>query len=260
MTGSSLAARHILVTGAGSGIGAATARLLGAEGAILTLAGRRMAALEETRLTLAEPDRHGCISLDVTEGFAVGSGVTDAEQLRGPLYGLVAAAGAPYSSPTARNSDELWRAALAVNLDGVFHCIRAVLPGMSARRSGRIVAIASTAGLIGYRYAAAYCAAKHGVIGLVRAIALEVARSGVTINAVCPGATDTPFLDQTVRTICEKTGGSREDALAAMASPNPQQRLVLAEEVASAVLWLCSDGAASTNGQAITVDGGETSG
>lgn len=146
---------------------------------------------------------------------------------------------------------------LDVNVMGVIHAAQAVLPAMLARRSGRIVAIASTAGLKGYPYVTGYCAAKHAVVGLVRALALELATSGVTVNAVCPGFTDTDMLSASVDTIMAKTGRSREQALADLSKPNPQRRLVTPAEVADAVLWLCGDGASAMTGQAIAVAGGE---
>jgi NAD(P)-dependent dehydrogenase (short-subunit alcohol dehydrogenase family) len=140
---------------------------------------------------------------------------------------------------------------------GVFHAVQAVLPAMKHNRHGRIVAIASTAGLKGYAYVSAYSAAKHAVVGLVRSLALELATSGVTVNAVCPGFTDTDLISGSIDNIMSKTGRSREQALAEFAKHNPQGRLVTPEEVADAVLWLCGDSAGSITGQAIAVAGGE---
>jgi NAD(P)-dependent dehydrogenase (short-subunit alcohol dehydrogenase family) len=144
-----------------------------------------------------------------------------------------------------------------VNFMGVVHATQAVLPGMIERRRGRVIAIASTAGLKGYAYVSAYSAAKHAVIGLVRSLALETAKSGVTVNAVCPGFTETPLVARAVETIVAKTGRSEELAKAELVKSNPQGRLVRPEEVADAVLWLASPGAAAINGQAIVVAGGE---
>jgi len=146
---------------------------------------------------------------------------------------------------------------IAVNLTGTFLVTRAILPGMVARGRGRVVNVASTAGLVGYPYVSAYVAAKHGVVGLTRALALEVARRGVTVNAVCPGFTDTPLIDASVATIAEKTGRDADTARAELARSNPQGRLVAPEEVAATVVWLASDAASAINGQAIAVAGGE---
>ena len=153
---------------------------------------------------------------------------------------------------------EEWRDVLAVNLDGVFHCSRAVVAGMRERRAGRIVNIASTASLKGYAYVSAYCAAKHGVLGLTRALAQEVATLGITVNAVCPGYTDTDIIRDAVQNIVEKTGRTEAEAMQTFTASNPQGRLIEPSEVAATVLWLCSAGAASVNGQAIAVCGGET--
>ena len=251
-----LAGRHALVTGAGSGIGAGIAAALAVEGAILTLSGRRSGPLEAVRDGLAGSG-HGVLPLDVTDPAAVQAVVAEAEAARGPLAILVTAAGAAPSAPLARTDDAMWASTLAVNLTGVFACLRAVLPGMVARGRGRAVAVASTAGLIGYPYVSAYCAAKHGVVGLVRALALETAKSGVTVNAVCPGFTDTPLLDGAVTTITARTGRSAEAARAELAKANPQGRLVTVAEVADTVLWLCGPGASAITGQAIAVAGGE---
>jgi NAD(P)-dependent dehydrogenase (short-subunit alcohol dehydrogenase family) len=146
---------------------------------------------------------------------------------------------------------------MAVNLDGTFHCTQAALPGMLAGGWGRIVNIASTAGLFGYGYVTAYCAAKHGVVGLTRALALEVATKGVTVNAVCPGYTDTDIVKETVANIAAKTGRTPEEAQSELTSRNPQKRLIRPEEVANAVAWLCLPGSEAITGQAIAVAGGE---
>jgi NAD(P)-dependent dehydrogenase (short-subunit alcohol dehydrogenase family) len=256
-TAGRLAGRHALVTGAGSGIGAAIAMALAADGACVTLAGRMRDKLDRAAATLKDPARHGVVTLDVTDVRSVAEGLRQAEAERGPLDILVCNAGAAPSAPFTRITMEDWQATLAVNLTGVFTCIQAAIPGMAARKSGRVISIASSAGLTGYPYVAAYVAAKHGVIGLTRALAVEYARSGVTVNAVCPGFTDTPLLSGAVETIMSKTGRTADEARAALAKSNPQGRLVTPQEVADAVLWLCGPGAGSINGQAIAVDGGE---
>jgi NAD(P)-dependent dehydrogenase (short-subunit alcohol dehydrogenase family) len=156
-----------------------------------------------------------------------------------------------------KTDETLWQQMLAVNLTGTFHCTQAALPAMLESGWGRIVNVASTAGLIGYGYVSAYCAAKHGVIGLTRSLALEVASKGVTVNAVCPGYTETDIVREAVANIVAKTGRSEEQALSELASRNPQKRLVQPQEVASAVAWLCLPGSGAMNGQALAVAGGE---
>jgi NAD(P)-dependent dehydrogenase (short-subunit alcohol dehydrogenase family) len=170
---------------------------------------------------------------------------------------LVNNAGQAASAPFGRTDDALWQRMLDVNLTGAYHCIQAALPGMVDAGWGRIVNVASTAGLTGYRYVAAYCAAKHGLVGLTRALALEVAGRGVTVNAVCPGYTETDIVADAVANIVRTTGRSEEQARAGLAAANPQGRLVRPGEVAHAVAWLCMPGAAAMNGQAIAVAGGE---
>jgi len=170
---------------------------------------------------------------------------------------LVANAGSAVSKPFGRTDARDFSAMLGVNLMGVVNTTQAVLPGMTERGFGRIVTVASTAGLKGYPYVTAYCAAKHAVIGLVRALALEVARTGVTVNAVCPGFTDTDLVATSLDRIVEKTGRTRDEALAELTKSNPQGRLVMPSEVADAGTWLCGAGAASVTGQAIAVAGGE---
>jgi 3-hydroxybutyrate dehydrogenase len=175
----------------------------------------------------------------------------------GPLDILVNNAGQAGSAPFGKTDDALWQRMLDVNLSGTFYCTQAALPAMLERRWGRVVNVASTAGLTGYRYVAAYCAAKHGVIGMTRALALEVATKGVTVNAVCPGFTDTDIVADAVANIVAKTGRSEAEARAELAAGNPQQRLVQTEEVANAVLWLCMPQSGAMNGQALAVAGGE---
>ncbi len=251
-----LAGLHALVTGGGSGIGAAIARELAQLGATLTLLGRRAAALEATRESLAG-EAHGIALADVTDFAEVHTAFEATERMRGPVAILVNNAGAARSAPLARTDPQMWHDMLAVNLTGTYNCTHVALPAMLSARSGRIVNVASTAGLVGYAYVAAYCAAKHGVIGFTRALALEVAKEGITVNAVCPGYTDTPLLDGAVDRIVAKTGRSAEDARDTLARGNPQGRLVRPEEVARTVGWLCLPGSDAIHGQAIAVAGGE---
>lgn len=255
MTGP-LDGRHALVTGAGSGIGAAIARALAAAGARVSVGGRRPEPLGETLAALG--DRAAvAAAMDVTDAASVAAALARVEAAAGPVDILVNNAGRAHSAPFEKTSREAWDDMIAVNLTGVFVVTRAVLPGMVARRSGRVINVASTAGLAGYAYVAAYVAAKHGVVGLTRALALEVARKGVTVNAVCPGFTETPLIEEAVSTISAKTGRSAEEARAELAKVNPMGRLVTPEEVADAVLWLASPGASAINGQAIAIAGGE---
>ncbi|WP_425404953.1 SDR family NAD(P)-dependent oxidoreductase [Hwanghaeella sp.] len=243
-----------IVTGAGTGIGAAIAERLSADGATLALVGRREAPLKElaAQLTNAHP-----FTADVTDELSVTSMVAAVTQELGAPSILVNNAGAAESAPFERTSLDLWNQMLAVNLTGAFLCARAVLPAMKKAGAGRIVTVASTAGLKGYDYVAAYCAAKHGAIGMTRALAGEVARKGVTVNAVCPGFTETPMLEESIANIVEKTGMDEAAARKTLTATNPQGRLVDPAEVADAVAWLCRKESGSITGQAIAVAGGE---
>jgi NAD(P)-dependent dehydrogenase (short-subunit alcohol dehydrogenase family) len=244
-----LAGLRAVVTGAGTGIGAAVAGELARLGARLTLAGRRRETLEGQAATL--PGGAEIAVLDVTDASAVRDAVA------GDFDILVNNAGAAESAPFLKTDTAMLERMLAVNLAGAFNCAQAVLPRMLERRSGRIVNIASTAGVTGYGYVSAYCAAKHALVGLTRALAKELARSGVTVNAVCPGFTDTELVARSVATIVAKTGRSEEAARAELAAANPMGRLVTPEEVAATVGWLCLPQSASITGQAIVVAGGE---
>ena len=252
-----LADRHAVVTGGGRGIGAAVAAALASEGATVSVLGRDAARLAAQVESLGGEARAQSVAVDVTDEASVKSAFAAVRARFGRVDILVNNAGQAGSAPLAKTDLALWQRMLAVNLTGVFLCTREALPEMTARGAGRIVNVASTAGLAGYAYVAAYCAAKHGVVGLTRAAALECAQTGVTVNAVCPGYTETDIVGAAVANIVAKTGRSEAEARAALVARNPQGRMVQPEEVASAVLWLCLPASSSVTGQAIAVAGGE---
>lgn len=248
-----LAGRHALVTGGGRGIGAAIARRLLELGALVTITGRDQGRLDEAA------GRMGCrgMAVDVTDSDAIRAGFAGAAQAQGPIAILVNNAGIAKAAPFARTDLALWDDILRTDLTGAFLCTQAALPDMLKSGWGRVVNVASTAGLKGMAYCAAYCAAKHGLIGMTRALAVELASKPVTVNAVCPGYTETDIVEQTIANITAKTGRSRDEALAELVAGNPQKRLIQPEEVAEAVAWLCLPGSASVTGQSIAVAGGE---
>jgi 3-hydroxybutyrate dehydrogenase len=246
--------RHAVVTGGGRGIGAAIASALAAAGAKVTVMGRNEPQLRERAATLPIAQAVRC---DVTDEAGVAAAFAEATRTFGPPTILVNNAGAAASAPFARTSLELFRGMLEVNLIGTFLCSRAALPGMFEAGFGRIVNVSSIAGLKGAAYVSAYCAAKHGVVGLTRALALETATKGITVNAVCPSYTDTDMARQAIANIAEKTGRSAAEAEAALVQKNPQGRLIRPEEVAATVLWLCAPGTEALTGQAIALAGGE---
>jgi NAD(P)-dependent dehydrogenase (short-subunit alcohol dehydrogenase family) len=250
---------HAVVTGGGSGIGAAIAQALIADGARVTLMGRRIDRLKEQRDQL-NIDGGPSVELqvcDVGDEASVRQAFAAAVAAAGPIDLLVNNAGQVETAPLAKTSLDTWQRLLNVNLTGSFLCSREVLPAMTERRFGRIVNVASTAALKGYAYVAAYCAAKHGVLGLTRALALETARKGVTVNAVCPGYTETDIVAAAIDTIVAKTGRTPDEARAELASANPQGRLIDPAEVAASVAWLARRDSGSITGQAIAVAGGE---
>lgn len=253
----SLSGRHALVTGGARGIGLASARALLERGARVTLLGRDGAALDAAADSLAKLGQVQTVSADIADEASVRAAFSEAQAQFGPVLILVNNAGQAVSQRFDRTDSALWHQMLAVNLTGTFHCIQAALPGMLEEKWGRVINVASTAGLIGYGYVSAYCAAKHGVIGLTRSLALETAQKGVTVNAVCPGYTETDIVRGAVSNIVDKTGMTPEAARAKLAERNPQGRLVQPEEVAETVAWLALPASASINGQAIAVDGGE---
>ena len=255
MAATDTAPRHALVTGGGSGIGAAIAQALVAAGMRVTITGRRQDVLQA--LAARYPGQMQAVVADVTDEAAIAQAFAQAKVGFGPVQVLVNNAGQAHSAPFLKTDAALWQQMLAVNLTGTFLCTQAALPDMLAAKWGRIINVASTAGLVGYAYVAAYVAAKHGVVGLTRALALEVAKKGITVNAVCPGYTETDILRESIANVVAKTGRSVDEARAEFASGNPQGRIVQPEEVANTVLWLSGTGAASVTGQSIAVSGGE---
>ncbi|MFZ6719629.1 SDR family NAD(P)-dependent oxidoreductase [Undibacterium sp. Ji49W] len=248
--------RHALVTGGGKGIGLAIAQALLSEGATVTLAGRSEATLQEAVASLAHVKVQYVI-MDVSDAESVQAAFQLSQGRDGRIDILINNAGQASSASFLKTDAKLWQNMLDVNLSGSFICMQQALPAMLEAGWGRIVNVVSTAGLKGYAYVSAYCAAKHGVIGLTRAVALEVAAKGVTVNAVCPGYTETDIVKDAIANIVAKTGRTEEQAKAELAAGNPQKRLVQPYEVADAVLWLCMDGASAMNGQSIAVAGGE---
>ena len=250
---------HAVVTGGGRGIGAAIAWELAALGARLTLMGRQRARLEATgdRLREAHGVDYQAIPVDVTDPTAVSRAFAESARSMGAPSILVNNAGAALSAPLVKTDDDLWGQMINVNLTGPFLCCRAVLPEMLAAKFGRIVNLASTAGLRGYAYVSAYCASKHGLIGLTRSLALETATSGVTVNAVCPGYTDTDLVSNAIDNIAAKSSCTQEEALAGLVRFNPQGRLIRPEEVARSVGWLCLPGQGAVTGQSLIIAGGE---
>lgn len=243
-----LRGRHVLITGGGTGVGADLACGFAEAGARVTIAGRR----REPLAAVAERTGAAVVQADVTDESAVKAMFAEA----GPVDVVIANAGASVSAPFGKVTLADWNAMLAVNLTGVFLTFReglAQMPGW-----GRLIAVASTAGLKGYGYVAPYAAAKHGVIGMVRSLALEIARKPVTVNALCPGFLDTEMTERSIANIMQTTGRTRDEALAALTRTNPQRRLVQPAEVTAAALFLCGPGSDAMNGQAIAIAGGET--
>jgi NAD(P)-dependent dehydrogenase (short-subunit alcohol dehydrogenase family) len=242
------------VTGGGRGIGRAIAMALTDAGAAVTVAGRGEKALAEV---VGKGEAAGYVVADVTDARAVQNGVRTAVAARGPVDLLIANAGGTESAPFAKTTPDQFRQNFELNVMGVVHAVQAVLDGMVTRRSGRVVAIASTGGVKGYAYVSAYCAAKHAVVGLVRSLAIETAKSGVTVNAVCPTFTDTEIMRESIDRIVAKTGRTPAEAAASILQSTPLGRFVQPREVAAAVLYLCSPEAAAVTGSTLLVAGGE---
>ncbi len=250
-----LSDRHALVTGGGSGVGAAIARALADAGAIVTITGRNIEALEAVS---EGNDRIRSYVADVTDLAALRAAFASAADKGGLVPIVVANAGIAESQAFHRTEPELWQRMIDINLTGVFNTFKAGLEHMNTGNWGRMVAIASTAGLQGGGYISAYSASKHGVVGLVRSLAVELGQRDITVNAVCPGYIDTPMTERTLANIVSKTGMSREDAVRKLLKDVPTGRLITADEVAGTVLWLCSEAARSVNGETVVIDGGQT--
>ncbi len=250
-----LAGRIAVVTGASRGIGAAISEALASEGAELALLGRHLNSLEALAGRL--PARSLAVVADISDPASVHAAFARIREQFPRIDILVNSAGQAQSAPFTRTDFTLWQRMLAVNLNGAFLCTHEVYTAMVEQDYARVINISSTAGLIGLAYVSAYCAAKHGLIGLTRALAREAAASALTVNAVCPGYTDTDVVKDAVANIVAKTGKTAAQARAALTARNPQGRLIHPAEVANAVLWLCLPGSESITGQAIAVAGGE---
>ncbi len=240
---------HAIVTGGGTGVGADTAHRLSKAGYTVSIMGRSEGSLQSQDLPYQV--------CDVTDREAVKRAFDAARADHGAIDVVVANAGAAHSVPFAKMTPDDLTAMLDVNLAGVFNVWQEALPDMKAAGAGRMITIASTAGLKGYPYVSGYCAAKHGVVGLTRALAIELAATGITVNAVCPGFIETPMLERSIANIVSKTGMTKEDAAKSLTKGNPQRRFIQTDEVAETVLWLCSDAARSVNGHALSISGGE---
>jgi NAD(P)-dependent dehydrogenase (short-subunit alcohol dehydrogenase family) len=252
-----LQGQHALVTGGGRGIGAAISCTLVKAGVKVTITGRSHELLEQHASSLHEFGEAQFQVCDVTDQSSISSAFGNAATALGPITILINNAGQAQSQPFLKTSLEVWQNMLEVNLTGTFLCTQAALPGMLEMGWGRIINVSSTAGLTGYPYISAYSAAKHGVIGLTRSLALELAKKNITVNAVCPGYTETEIVREAVQNIVAKTGRSELEARAELTKHNPQARLIHPNEIADTVMWLCNPDSSSITGQAIAIAGGE---
>jgi NAD(P)-dependent dehydrogenase (short-subunit alcohol dehydrogenase family) len=254
-----LSGRHAVVTGATRGIGAVIAAALAAEGARISLLGRDQEKLARVSSDLGGTSQAAAVVVDVTDSSSVRNAFAVARQHFGPVHILINNAGQAASAKFTDTDEALWNRIMAVNVTGVYLCTRQALPDMLQLGFGRIVNIASIAGLRGGAYISAYVASKHAVIGLTRSLALELATKNITVNSVCPGYTDTDIVRDAIRKIASKTGRSEREALETLVATNPQRRLIKPEEVAHAVMWLCRPGTESVTGQSMVLAGGEVS-
>jgi 3-hydroxybutyrate dehydrogenase len=252
-----LAGRHAVVTGASRGIGAVIAAVLAGEGVCVSLLGRDAGNLQRVSDNLGGKGRAFPIVADLTDPPSVQSAFAVARGHFGPVHLLINNAGQAASAKFTDTDEALWSRLFAVNLTGTYLATRQAVPDMLAEGFGRIVNIASTAGLRGAAYISAYASSKHAVIGLTRSLALEYASRNITVNAVCPGFVDTDIVKDAIANIKSKTGRSDSEALAALVATNPQRRLVEPREVADTVMWLCRPGSESVTGQSIVLAGGE---
>lgn len=245
---------HALVTGGGTGIGLGIAQGLAARGGVVTITGR-----DRARLDAVAADNPNLVpqTMDVSDEDAVRRGIAEAAAARGPIAVCVANAGIAEPAPFAEETLAHWRRTMAVNLDGVFVTLQAAMATLAPEMPARMIAISSIAGLRGLKFAPAYTASKHGVIGLIRAMSEEYMRGPVTFNAICPGYVDTPIVTRNAAQMAETRGISDEEARQKLASANRHKRMLQTEEVTEAVLWLCSDAARSVNGQTIPIAGGQ---
>ncbi len=247
------AQKHVVISGGGSGVGAEIAAQFAAAGAQVSILGR-----QESKLRVVASETGALpVVCDVTQSESVESALSEARAQQGPIAIAVANAGGAISKPFASMTASDFSAMMDVNALGVFNLWQASLADMRDLKWGRMLAIASSAGLKGYPYVSGYCAAKHAVVGLTRALAQELPRTGITVNAVCPGFVDTPMLTESIANIVAKSGKTMDEAATILKANNPMKRFVTTEEVASTVMWLASNGSSAINGQALSVNGGE---
>lgn len=247
--------RHAIVTGGSRGIGYAIATHLANEGYRVSIVGRDASALERAAVSIGK--NVDFIPTDVMDATSVNDSFSALIERNNGLDILVNNAGAAESASFSKTGIDLWRRMIDINLTSVYHCIQAASPALLGAEDARVINIASTAGQAGYAYVSAYCAAKHGVVGLTRALAREWATRSITVNAICPGYTDTDLVHRSIETIQRTTGRPADQALASLTRANPQQRLIQPSEVAAAVSWLCSPLSRSVTGQCISIAGGE---